>query len=65
MDQNPYIKYFYKKVLPSVKTKQVIYVPKLLEPLTIPDLAHKVIKIKDAVDSSFVIKQKKYDGSYF
>ncbi len=63
LDENPYVRFFFKKILPSVKIKQVIYVPKMLEPLTIADLANKVVKDRagSKKDVRFLLKQYKYD----
>lgn len=60
MDDNPYIKFFYKKILPSIKLKKVIYVPKLLQPLTIEDLVHDVVKANQDVNPNFLLNQRKY-----
>ncbi len=38
---NPYVKSLYKKSLLAVRSHWVIYVPKLLVPLTVEDLAAK------------------------
>ena len=64
MDCNPYVKYFVKKAFPPITQKEVIYVPKLLQPLTISDLAQKVVKAQDDVAPYFLTRQKDYDPTY-
>ena len=66
MHQNPYVRYFYKKTLPAVKVKQVIYAPKMLESLKISDLAQKVVKERPGVEkpAKFLLKQREYDPEY-
>ncbi len=48
-----------------MKQKQVIFVPKLMEPLTVADLANKVVKFRPGADPRFVLHQKKYDPTYY
>lgn len=65
LDHNKYMRYWFKKLLPSVEVKQNIFVPKLLEPLTISDLANKIVKEKPGAnkEAQFLLKQHKYDPS--
>lgn len=64
LDNNPYIRWLYKTMLPPVKQKQVIFVPKLMEPVTPEDLARRVVKFRADVDPRFALRQKKYDPQY-
>jgi len=60
-DNNSCVKFLLKAVFPSVKVKQVIYVPKLLEPLTLEDLDNKVVRQKNDVSPEFALFKGKYD----
>jgi hypothetical protein len=60
-DNNSCVRFFLKAVFPSVKVKQVIYAPKLLEPLTLEDLDNKVVRQKSNVSPAFVLLKGKYD----
>eukprot|EP00826_Nyctotherus_ovalis_P037450 TRINITY_DN3412_c0_g2_i1.p6 TRINITY_DN3412_c0_g2~~TRINITY_DN3412_c0_g2_i1.p6 ORF type:complete len:124 (-),score=39.13 TRINITY_DN3412_c0_g2_i1:1101-1472(-) len=60
-DTNSCVRFFLKKILPSVKTKQVIYAPKLLEPLTLEDLSSKTVRQKSNTSPAFVLLKGSYD----
>jgi len=59
-DHNPYIRFFFKKMIPKVDIKKVIYAPKLLQPLTIEDLAHDVLKTNNEVIPKYQLHLKDY-----
>ena len=60
-ENNSIVRFFFKTMLPSVKVKQIIYVPKLLEPLTFEDLENKRVKLIENVSTDFIQLKGKYD----
>ena len=57
-ESNKYVRALYKLSLPTIATHQVIYVPKLLQPLTPDSLARKCLQRIERVDPTF-LKTKK------
>lgn len=49
------------KQLPQVKVHQAIYVPKLLVPLNIENLANKQLQERTGVDRQFYLKKRPFD----
>ena len=63
-ERNRYLNYMYKRSLPPVRNHHIIYVPKMLHPLTVEDLANKRILKREDVEPEFFLRKKGYDPKY-